>query len=352
MSTDFRSKLAHIIRTKLLLYLCLFALIMVNQGQSFVITESVGEEIDFEEAKSYKLFQNVKGFEYAKFERVDIGKYNLLIVFETDSIRIPLKAEPILTLKDYLTNFENIENSEQERKNFEKRNNIVSYDIFGLPIIGEEVKEAMSGKERLGCILGGSTPGLFLGSMLGWKYAVDYIGHENKPCSPDVGCAHNVYQVNQPLFVIYSVAGCATGAGIGYIAGAKLDLTEAINKAKMRGFAYFNDSIIISEQEIKNSLKQYRGRSAYLRMGTALSVLAGLAGGVFSYYLGTRLQNIDIFEDRLIGQATPIIISISIGGATSVALANYFVNIDKERYRKDVINRIKEEKLKLLKERQ
>lgn len=348
MSTGFRLKVAHYIHVKFLLYLCLFLFTVVNQGRSFVITERVGEEIDFEEAKSYKLFQNVKDFKYAKFERVDIGKYNLLIIFETDSLRIPLKAEPILTLKDYLTNFAYIENSEKERQNFEERNNIVSYDIFGLPITGEEVKEAMSGRERLGCILGGSTLGLFISSILGWSYAVDYVGQEHVQC---LGThTYNIYQVNQPLFFTYSVAGCATGASIGYYTGAKWDLTEAMNKASRRGFAYFNDNITISEQEVKNSLKQY-SRPTCFAIGVPLSLLAGGAALFFSYYLGMSIRNIN-FEDKLMGEEAPTIISISIGIATTATLIDYFIKNDKERNRKDVINRIKEEKLKLLKERQ
>ncbi|MEO0114774.1 MAG: hypothetical protein ABIK93_04810 [candidate division WOR-3 bacterium] len=315
-------------------------MILCNSVFAFILSESIGEAIDWEEAKTYKLFQNVKGFKEAKFARIDIGKYELLIILEDDSLRIPFKAEPILALKDYLANFEEIENSMVERKVFEKRNSIVGYDIFGIPCTDAEIKEAMVNKERIGCILGGSTLGLFFGSLLGWTNAVEYVEH---------GKCGDIYQVNKPLFLAYSLAGGGVGSGIGYFAGTTGDYAKAKELVKMRGFAYFNGNTIISEQAVKMSLKPNKQNSCLL-IGIPLSCLTGFGAMMFAYLVGRAIRGVDGF-DRVIGEELPSAVAVTIGIGTTITLINHFIRIGNDRDRKETINRIKEERAKLIRER-
>lgn len=261
-----------------------------------------------------------------------------------ESLTTFLPAEPILTLRDYLENFENIENSKVERKAFEKRHSISSYDIFGIPITGEEVREAMSGRERLGCVLGGSTLGLFIGSLFGWSNAVEYVGQEHGEC-----LAGNIYQVNQPQFLAYSVASGGAGAGIGYYTGTKWDFIEAKDRTKMRGFAYFSTDTIISEQEVRMSLISNK-QNPCLLIGIPVSLLTGFAAMMFAYFAGREIQGIERF-DRVIGEEVSSVIAVTIGIGTAATLIDNFIKIGNERNRKEAIKRIKEEKAKLLKNR-
>jgi hypothetical protein len=319
---------------------------LINPAWSQVINDSIGEEIDFNEAKSYKLFQNVKGFKLARFEKIDIGKYDLLIELENDSLRIPFKAEPILALRDYLTNFEAIENSANERKAFEKRNNIVSYDIFGIPITGAEVRAEKNGSERVGCVLGGSTLGLFLGSMLGWSYAVDYVGQEHSECLTTY-----IYQVNRPLFLTYSAVGLGAGGGIGYCSGSEWDSDKAKELVKMRGFAYFNADTIISEQEVKRTLQSNPKPNPCLFIGIPLSLLTGFSAMALAYFGGRSIKGIEEL-DNVIGEEVPSAIAIAIGVSTTTTLIYHFFKIGASRDRKAAIEKLKQEKAKLLKDKQ
>jgi uncharacterized protein YktA (UPF0223 family) len=326
-----------------LLFSLIFS-ILINPGWSFVITDRVGEEIDFEEAKGYKLFQNVKGFKQARFEKIDIGKYELLIEREGDSLRIPLTASPILALKDYLENFENIVDSKDAKKAFEKRNNISTYDIFGIPITGEEVRAAKSASERIGCVLGGGSLGLFVGSLLGWSNAVEYVGQEHGHC-----LVSNIYQVNRPLFFTYSAAGFGIGGGIGYYSGSEWDSGRAKEQAKMRGFAYFNADTIISTQEVKRTLMSSQQPNPCLLIGIPISLLSGFAAMMLAYYTGRSIKGIDML-DQVIGEEVPSAIAITIGVGTTATLIDHFLKVGYARDRKATIERLKREKAKLLKE--
>ncbi|MEO0093004.1 MAG: hypothetical protein ABIK67_01940 [candidate division WOR-3 bacterium] len=322
-------------------------MILCNSVFAFILSESIGEAIDWEEAKTYKLFQNVKGFKEAKFARIDIGKYELFIALENDSLRIPFKAEPILALKDYLANFEKIENSMVERKAFEKRNSIVGYDIFGIPCTDAEIKEAMVNKERIGCILGGSTLGLFFGSLLGWSNAVEYVGYErHEDC---LRYTSNIYQMNKPLFLAYSAGGAGMGSGIGYYAGSKWDFVSIKEQVKMRGFAYFVGDPIIKEDEVKKMLT-HSNRNSCLLLGIPLSTLIGGVVAEVALLWGLYIQDIK-WHDQIIGVELPLAVAVTIGIGTTITLINYFIRIGNDRDRKETINRIKEERAKLIRER-
>ena len=185
-----------------------------------VISDVVGEVVDAEERSKYDLFKGVDDFEQARFYAIEEG--GLCTEIQTAHYTmVSVIREPQMRtiLKQYIEEYEWIETSKEL---FERKYDIVDYDMLGFPITRAEVSRFSNLLMNCGCVLAsaGTVAGIFWLAGVGvlWSsiFSPNWEEEEEK--------AEN-------LFIIGTGAGILAGVLAGLLTGA-FDKNRGVNIIK------------------------------------------------------------------------------------------------------------------------
>lgn len=122
------------------------------------INDEIGEIIDADERSKYDLFNNVEGFQKARFYAITDGGYEVEIVTDRGKyVAVNRDLRAIQILKDY---FQRYDETSYNQKAFENRWKIIDYDTLGFAISQQEVDKNI----KHSCCIG-ATAGCFLVSL-------------------------------------------------------------------------------------------------------------------------------------------------------------------------------------------
>ncbi|UCD05303.1 MAG: hypothetical protein JSV98_09335 [candidate division WOR-3 bacterium] len=182
-----------------------------------VITDVIGEIVDAEERSKYDIFKGIDDFEQARFYAIEEGGLCAEIQTAHHTMVSVIREPQMRTmLKQYIEEYEWIQTAKEL---FERKYDIVDYDMLGFPITRSEVSRFSNLLMNCGCILAsaGTVAGIFWLAALGvlWSsiFSPDWEEEEER--------AEN-------LLVIGAGAGLLAGVLAGLLTGA-FDKNKGVN---------------------------------------------------------------------------------------------------------------------------
>lgn len=183
-----------------------------DRREIIVVKEEIGEVIDVDERSKYDLFDNVEGFQEARFYAITDGGYEVEIVTDRGKyVAVNRDLKAIQILKDYFYRYDEIS---YNQKAFENRWKIIDYDTLGFAISQQEVDS----HTKMTCCIG-SSAGCGIGALgvsflYAWGYALDHMYYDP---AVDQTCVAIIF------------GGTIVGFVIGSLFGRKMDRDRAID---------------------------------------------------------------------------------------------------------------------------
>ena|GEM_PF-3275743 len=181
-----------------------------TKGELVSISGKVGASIDKNESDEYALFRNIQDFERATFYSIKQGGYLIEIQTLTDTlISVVSDTKIVSVLADYVDRYEGVK---ANRRPFEEKWSIVSYDEQGIPITENEMLKYHKKLSccALGCGLGGGALGLVTGVVVA------------SISSDDFDILHSTEKESRRI-AVFAYTGITTGAIAGYFIGNSFD---------------------------------------------------------------------------------------------------------------------------------
>jgi len=172
-----------------------------ERAELTVVSQRVGETIDPQERKQFNLFQGINDFKAAHFYGIEGGGCEIEILAAQQKFAAVNRDEnTIMMLRDYIDRYEEIKES---KEGFEKKWEIVAYDVLGFPVTKSEVNRYCHPAASWGCGIGSAL--FIIGCSV---FAVTLLGLRTlfEPTTPAEEREQNI------VLAVGTILGIATGA--------------------------------------------------------------------------------------------------------------------------------------------